>query len=143
MIAKRIGQPKPPCRKLKAGLGKRLVLPHVAYGLIARCLCRPTLEAERPRAGAWGSDRAGPRAGAWGSDESVPRRGEWRAEEQIVGNYCERAHFLVDIRETRAIFNMNTLIKRCECYESNSESQRADARQDPSGCPQTVRRQGV
>ncbi len=34
---KRIGQTKPPSRKLKAGLWKRLVLPRVAYGLSAGC----------------------------------------------------------------------------------------------------------
>ena len=48
MVGKRIGQTNPPCRNFKAGLGKRLMLPHVAYGLGARSVRRMTLEGPDP-----------------------------------------------------------------------------------------------
>ena len=48
MVGKCIGQTNPPSRKLKAGLWKRLVLPHVAYGLDARSVRRMTLEGPDP-----------------------------------------------------------------------------------------------
>ncbi len=52
MVRKCIGQTNPPCRKLKAGLGKRLVLPLVAYGLMPRCpVCRMFPVAADPRVG--------------------------------------------------------------------------------------------
>ncbi len=53
---KRIGQTNPSYRNIKAGLGKRLVLPHVAYGLSTRCMaCRMSPVAADLRVGRAGT----------------------------------------------------------------------------------------